>query len=191
MRIHNRLQKVMVLFLACSLLLALCGCDRPQEDQNAQEQAPGRFWYEGVFLDEEEVEHAFIEASGDFPKYENLPFHFHVTTSFMPETRHEELYGTPVTVHITRYAYGPVQNEKGNTASDNEGLLVELSSTDERMQALINSTDAIFHITGSYSVAGQYTAQLDYADGTPIDMTIEGVFGLCIEDKSLTLEQQD
>ena len=178
MRIHNRLQKVMVLFLACSLLLALSGCDRPQEDQSAQEQAPGRFWYEGVFLDEEEVEHAFIEASGDFPKYENLPFHFHVTTSFMPEVRHEELYGS-------------VQNEKGNTASDNEGLLVELSSTDKEMQALIDGTDKVFHITGSYTVAGQYTAQLDYAHGTPIDVTIEGVFGLCVDDKSLTLEQQN
>ena len=191
MRIHNRLQKVMVLFLACSLLLALSGCDRPQEDQSAQEQAPGRFWYEGVFLDEEDVEHAFLKASSDFPKYENLPFHFHVTTSFMPEERHEELYGTPVTVHIMRYAYGSVQGEKGKTASDNEGLLVELSSTDKRMQALIDSTDMTYHITGSYTGGGKYTDQLDFANGTPLDITIEGVFGMSDNDGNVTLERQN
>ena len=191
MRIHTHYPRVVAVLLMCSLLLALSGCNTSQEHQSPQEKALGYFWYEAVFLDKADVENAFVEASGSFPKYKFVPYNFHVTTSFMPEPKHEELYGTPVTVHITKYAYGSVQNEKGNTASDNEGLLVELSSTDKRMQALIDSTDAIFHITGSYTVAGQYTAQLDYADGTPIDITIEGVFGLCVDDKSLTLEQQN
>ena len=170
--------RVFVIFLTCSILLAFSGCGRSREHQSPQEKALGYFWYEAVFLDKEDVENAFIEASGSFPKYKFVPYDFHVTTSFKPAPKHAELYGTPVTVHIIRYAYGTIQDVQEKTFSDNEGLLVELSSTDKRMQDLIDSTDKTFHITGSYTGAGKYTEQLDFSDGTPIDITIEGVFGM-------------
>ena len=191
MRIHNRSPRVMVTFLMCALLLALSGCNKTREHQSPQEKALGYFWYEAVFLDYKDVENAFIEASGRFPKYEYVPYTFHVSTSFMPDPKHEELYGTPVTVHIIGYANGSIQDVQENTTSDNEGLLVELSSTDKRMQALIDSTDMTYHITGSYTGGGKYTDQLDFANGTPLDITIEGVFGMSDNDGNVTLERQN
>ena len=108
----------------------------------------------------------------------------------MPEPKHEELYGTPVTVHIVKYAYGSIQDAEENTTSDNEGFLVELSSTDESMQALIDSAGKTFHITGSYTGGGKYTEQLDFSEGKPTDITIEGVFGMSDNDGNITLGQQ-
>ena len=191
MRIHNHFQRIIVVFLTCTILLPLFGCDRSQKHQSPQEKAMGYYWYEAVFLNKEEVEKAFIEASGNFPKYEYVPYHFHVTTSFMPEPKHEELYGTPVTVHIIRYAYGLVQDVQENTSSDNEGLLVEITSTDKRMQALIDSIEKTYHITGSYTGEAKYTGQLDFSDGTPIDITVEGVFGMSDNDENLIIKQQN
>lgn len=148
------------------------------------------FWYEAVFLDKADVENAFVEASSKFPKYMFVPHNFHVTTSFMPEPKHEELYGTPVTVHIVKYTHGTIQDEEENTTSDNEGFLVELSSTDERLQELIDSAGKTFHITGSYTGGGKYTERLDFSDGTPVDITIEGTFGVSDNNGNITLEPQ-
>lgn len=127
-------------------------------------------------------------ASDDYPKYEYVPDAFHVTTQYKPEPRHEALYGTPVTVHIIGYASGSVQDVQENITSENEGLLVELSSTDAAMQALIDSCDKIWHITGSYSYAAKYTGELDFANGAPIEATIEGVFGVADSDGTVILE---
>ena len=96
-----------------------------------------------------------------------------------------------MTVHIIRYAYGSIQDVQDNTASDNEGLLVEISSTDKRMQALIDSIDKTFHITGSYTGEARYTGQLDFSEGTPIDITIKGVFGMSDNDENVTIKQQN
>ena len=59
------------------------------------------------------------------------------------------------------------------------------------MQALIDSTDMTYHITGSYTGGGKYTDQLDFANGTPLDITIEGVFGMSDNDGNVTLERQN
>ena len=67
---------------------------------------------------------------------------------------------------------------------------MELSSTDEKMQALIDSIDKTWHITGSYTVAAVYTNQLDFSDCTPVDITIEGVFGMADSDEVVVLEKQ-
>ena len=68
---------------------------------------------------------------------------------------------------------------------------MEVSSTDEEMQALIDSCDKQLHITGSYSVAAKYTGQLDFSGVTPIEITIEGVFGIADSDGAVILGQQD
>ena len=189
MRIPDHFEKVIVFLFACSIFWTLSGCDSSQKHQSPQEQAEGYYWYEAVFLDKEAVEKAFRTVSDNYPKYEFIPDHFHVTTQFKPERKNEDLYGSSVAVHIIGYASGSVQDLQENTTSDNEGLLVELSSTDERMQALIDSCDKIWHITGSYSVGAKYTEQLDFSNGTPINLTIEGIFGIADSDGNVTLEQ--
>ena len=93
------LKKVLFL-LICSVCSVLPGCARLPKHKSPQEKAIGYFWYEGVFLNDGEAERIFQETTGQFPKYEYVPYHFHVTTKFKPETKNEALYGTPVTVHI-------------------------------------------------------------------------------------------
>lgn len=191
MRIPDHFQKVMTLLLICAILVALPGCDSPQKHQSPQEEALGYYWYEAVFLDKEEVEKAFVAASDNYPKYEFVPDNFHVTALYMPEQKHEDLYGAPVNVHIIGYTYGSVQDTEENFTSDNEGFLVEVSSTDEKMQDLIEGIDKTWHITGSYSGAAVYTNQHDFSDCTPLDITIEGVFGLADSDGTVISEPQN
>jgi hypothetical protein len=59
------------------------------------------------------------------------------------------------------------------------------------MQALIDNTDKNWHITGSYTGAAKYTEQLNFSDSTPVDITLEGVFGVADSDGNIVLEQQD
>jgi len=191
MRISNRFQRGMSFLLACSVLLVLPVCGSSEKHQSAQELSEGYYWYEAVFLDTEDVQKAFSTASDSYPKYEIVPDHFHVTVQYKPEPRHEDLYGTPVTVHITGYASGTVQDPQENMTSENEGLQVELLSADEGMQALIDNTDKNWHITGSYTGAAKYTEQLNFSDSTPVDITLEGVFGVADSDGNIVLEQQD
>ena len=66
---------------------------------------------EGVILSADEVTEAFRSASDEFPRYSVVPETFHITTEYMPETTHEDLYGTEVTVHITGYKYGTSTDE--------------------------------------------------------------------------------
>lgn len=190
MRLSDRFQKVIVVLLICSVMIALTGCDRSQKHQSPQEEALGYYWYEAVFLEKEDVEKSFTTASDDYPKYEYVPDNFHVTTLYMPETKNEEIYGAPVTVHIIGYANGSVLDTEENITSDNEGMLVELSSSNEKMQALIDSIDKTWHITGSYSGAAVYTNQLDFSNCTPLDIIIEGVYGLGDSNETVILEHQ-
>ena len=132
----------------------------------------------------------FSTVSDDYPKYEFTPDVFHITTQYKPDPKHEELYGKPVTICIIGYASGSVRDSEEDITSENEGLLVEFSSTDEEMQALIDSCDKVWHITGSYSVAAKYTGQLDFSDYTPVDITIEGVFGLADSNGKVIQEER-
>ena len=173
-------------------MIAVCcffiGCGSPPKNQSPQEQAEGYYWYEAVILHNEEVEAAFRTASDHFPKYEYVPDAFHVTTKYKPELKHENLYGTAVTVHIIAYTAGAVQAPEEGLISENEGFLVEVSSADEEMQSLLDSCDRIWHITGSYTGAAKYTGQLDFSNAIPIDVTIEGVFGLADSAGKVILE---
>ena len=191
MRNSTCFQKAMVLILSCFVFWTFSVCGSSEKHQSPQEQAEGYYWYEAVFLDKEEVEEVFRMVSENYPKYEFVPDHFHVTTQYKPEPKHGDLYGSPVTVHIIGYASGTVHGIQEDITSENEGLLVELSSAVEGMQDLIDSCDKIWHITGSYSAAAKYTGQLDFSHITPIDQTIEGVFGIGDSDEAVILDQQD
>ena len=81
-------------------------------------------------------------------------------------------------MHIIGYTSGTVQDPEEGHISENEGFLIEVSSADEDMQALLDSIDRVWHITGSYSGAAKYTGKLDFSNAVPIDLTIEGVFGM-------------
>ena len=150
MKIHTCCKKVL-LFLA---MIAVCGffieCGSSSNHLSPLEQEEGYYWYEAIFLQKDDVEAAFRTASDHFPNYEYVPDDFHVTTQFKPDPKHESLYGTAVTVHITGYTTGAVQAPEGDLISENEGFLVEVSSS----------------------------GQLDFSNAMPIDLTIEGVFGL-------------
>ena len=191
MRVSHLFQKGITFLLSRPILWLCSAAEASQVPPNHQKLATGYFWYEAIFLDKEEVEKAFNEASGNYPRYMIVPVNYHVTTHFMPEPKHERLYGKHVTVHIIGYANGSVQDTRDNIASENEGLLVELSSTDEEIQALIDSCDKKLHITGSYSVAAMYTEWLDFSDCIPIDKTIGGVFGFGDSNGTIISDQQN
>ncbi|MBR0364385.1 MAG: hypothetical protein IJH58_04440 [Clostridia bacterium] len=179
------------ILVALMMLLALAGCQakKPAADattttatsekghQSDAEKARGYYYYEAIFLDKDEVLKAFKQAAPDYPKNALTPPEFHVTTAFKPEEKHTSLYGTKVTVHITGYTSGTVRRDDGAGESSNEGFLVELSTDNEEMQALIDSYDKVMHITGSYSAEGYYTEFLDWSKMTPMDITLTGTFG--------------
>ena len=185
------MKRFTAILVALMMLLALVGCTakKPAADvttttatsekghQSDAEKARGYYYYEAIFLDKDEVLKAFKQAAPDYPKNALTPPEFHVTTAFKPEEKHTSLYGTKVTVHITGYTSGTVRRDDGAGESSNEGFLVELSTDNEEMQALIDSYDKVMHITGSYSAEGYYTEFLDWSKMTPMDITLTGTFG--------------
>ena len=185
------MKKLTAILVALMMLLALAGCNakKPAADtaattatsekghQSDAEKARGYYYYEAIFLDKDEVLNAFRQAAPDYPKNDLTPPEFHVTTAFQPEEKHTSLYGTKVTVHIVGYASGTVHRDDGAGESSNEGFLVELSTDNEEMQALLDSYDKVWHITGSYSAEGYYTEFLDWSKTTPMDITVTGTFG--------------
>ena len=185
------MKRFTAILVALMMLLALAGCNakKPAADittttatsekghQSDAEKARGYYYYEAIFLDKDEVLKAFKQAAPDYPKNALTPPEFHVTTAFQPEEKHTSLYGTKVTVHIVGYASGTVHRDDGAGESSNEGFLVELSTDNEEMQALIDSYDKVMHITGSYSAEGYYTEFLDWSKMTPMDITLTGTFG--------------
>lgn len=185
------MKRFTAILVALMMLLALAGCNakKPAADattttatsekghQSDAEKARGYYYYEAIFLDKDEVLKAFKQAAPDYPKNALTPPEFHVTTAFKPEEKHTSLYGTKVTVHITGYTSGTVRRDDGAGESSNEGFLVELSTDNEEMQALIDSYDKVMHITGSYSAEGYYTEFLDWSKMTPMDITLTGTFG--------------
>ena len=185
------MKRFTAILVALMMLLALAACNakKPAADattttatsekghQSDAEKARGYYYYEAIFLDKDEVLKAFKQAAPDYPKNALTPPEFHVTTAFKPEEKHTSLYGTKVTVHITGYTSGTVRRDDGAGESSNEGFLVELSTDNEEMQALIDSYDKVMHITGSYSAEGYYTEFLDWSKMTPMDITLTGTFG--------------
>lgn len=141
--------------------------------------------YEAVFLDNTEVMQLFEEIRGD-QLFEKQTSDFHVTTAFMPSEAAAELYGKPVTVHITGYKVGDVVSDDGSITT-NEGLQAELFSEDEQMQAYLDALEVNFHITGSFKDAAKYTGYIDFSDAEPMDITLTGTFGGFCTDNAIHL----
>ena len=186
MKTWVRIRKAMIVLIACAICVFV-GCASSHPHKSQQEIDVGYYWYEGIFLDSEAVQAAFKSVSDDYPKYEIVPDHYHITTSYKSDIRHDDLYGSAVSVHVVGYAAGTVRDEEEGVTSDNEGLLVELTAENEDLQTLIDNTDRVWHITGSYTYAAMYTGRLDYSDMVPMDITLEGTFGLADSEGKVTL----
>ena len=182
------IRSILTVLAVTAVSFSLAGWQSAEKHQSSEELAEGYYWYEAVFLDKEKAADIFRSISENYPDYEILPHSFHVTTEFKPEKRHKSLYGMPVSVHITGYVSGPVRDEDGHILSYNEGVLVEVTSENEEMQELLTSLDKIWHITGSYTESAKYTEYLDFSNAKPVDITIEGTFGIGDSDGKFTLE---
>ena len=183
----NHLRMVIVLFL-CLALFGCCSSADEVKHKSREEMEIGYYYYEGIFLSTEEVTAAFQSMSDEFPRYPVVPERFHITTEYMPEMTHEDLYGAEVTVHITGYKYGISTDETDGSTSENEGFRVEVTSEDPRMQQLLDSIHKNWHITGSYTTAARYTKYMDFSDADPADFVLTGTFGWCDSDENLVLE---
>ena len=187
-------KKILGTGIALCLCLALLGCGihtGGSAHKSKEELEIGYFWYEGVFLSTEEVTEAFRSVSDEFPRFSVVPEQFHITTEYMPDTVHENLYGTEVTVRITGYQYGTSTDETDGSTSENEGFGVEVTSENPEMQELLDSIDKNWHITGSYTTAARYTKYMDFSDADPVDFILTGTFGWCDSDNNLVLESRE
>ena len=175
------------LFAASILALATAGysgCAIPVGESTAASTAGASasstqaadYYYEAVFLANDEAQALFTSVRGEKAPFENVTKDFHVTTEFMPEQAHPEWYGEKVTVHITSYAVQDVTMDDGNITA-NEGLKAEVSSENKDLEAYLSALDKNFHITGAYKDGAKYTELVDFSKGEPIDATLTGTFG--------------
>lgn len=132
-------------------------------------------FYEAVFLNNDEVSKILYEIRKDAP-FPHIPADFHITTEYKPGLTHSSLYGSTVHVHIVKYKKCSIAIDDEKTTS-NEGLKVVIRSDNDKMQALIDSLDKNYHITGSYMDGAKYTDLIDFTDGQKVDIEITGIFG--------------
>lgn len=188
----KKYRKALKIVLCVCLALSCCGSRADVIEHKSKEELEiGYYCYEGIFLSTEEVTEAFQSASDDFPRYPVVPEVFHITTEYMPDTTHENLYGTEVTVHITGYLYGTSTDAADGSTSLNEGFRVEVKSENPVMQELLDHIDANWHITGSYTTAARYTKYMDFSDASPLDFVLTGTFGWCDSDNRLVLDRRE
>ena len=186
----NNLRTVIVLVL-CFTLFGFSSSADEVKHKSKEELEIGYYYYEGIFLSTEEVTAAFRSVSDEFPRYPVIPEPFHITTEYMPNTTHDNLYGTEVTVHIMGYKYGTSLDESDGSTSENEGFKVEVTSENSKMQELLDSIDKNWHITGSYTTAARYTKYMDFSDAEPVDFKLTGTFGWCDSDDNLVLKSRE
>lgn len=145
--------------------------------------------YEGIFLDNDEIQELFTEVRGKKAPYKNVTQDFHVTSQFMPEEAHTQWYGQQVTVHITAYAKQKVKMDDGKMTA-NEGFKVELDSDNQELNDYLASLDNNYHITGAYKDGAKYTGQVDFSKGEKVDYTVTGTFGGYYSDNAIKLSAE-
>lgn len=155
-------------------------------DSVAPSTQAAEYYYEAVFLANDEAQALFTSVRGEKAPFENVTKDFHVTTEFMPEQAHPEWYGEKVTVHITAYAVQDVKMDDGNTTA-NEGFKAEVSSENKDLEAYLSTLDKNFHITGAYKDGAKYTELVDFSKGEAMDATLTGTFGRGSSDGTIDL----
>ena len=93
----------------------------------------------------------------------------HVTTEFRPKVTHEELYGSKVILHVSKY---------GNNG-ENEGLYVDNIETDNDTLRSLFDNVAVHHITLSVSDSGKpvNSSKINFDKSWNGIDTIEATFG--------------
>lgn len=129
-----------------------------------------KYHYIGIFFNYEEL-HNKIKMIGN--RLERTIANPHVTFMYKPDTADESLFGEKVKVRIIAY---------GNNG-DNEGFKVELFTSNEQLQKMINNIP-VPHITISISDTGK-PVNTRFIDFAPLDnsIEIEGKFGGFVDGK--------
>ena len=175
----GKIRLIVILFLFPLLLLSACTNRHKaieNNDRTGKDKTRNYVVYEGVFLDQDAVLEIAQKIRGDKPAYEKTISNFHVTTAFIPEKDHRDLYGSNVTVHIIGYKAGEVTIEDGKV-THNEALKVQLKSEDPLMEKCLKESQEGWHITLSYEDKAFYTNRMDFSDAQKTDYTLTGVFG--------------
>ena len=146
--------------------------------------------YEGVFLDKDEVLAVAEKIRGSKPAYDKAVSDFHVTTYFLPEISHVEVYGQKVIVHVVGYKAGEVAMEDGKI-THNEALVVELESDDPLTEYCLDQSQEGWHVTLSYEDKAFYTNSMDYSDAQTVDYTLKGVYGAFLNGQFVTFNAED
>lgn len=176
------------LILACMLLsLVIMGCTKSEKaDSESKKTDEGYYYYEAIFLDNEEINDLFCQVRGEQAPYEQLTENFHVTTKFKPEETHSQWYGEKVDVHITAYKAQEIKDDDGNPTY-NEGFKVSVTADNAELENYLESLDNLFHITGSYQDGAKYTDRIDFSDGKKLDLHTTGTFGCGDSDGTIDL----
>lgn len=142
--------------------------------------------YEAFFLDNEAVNGIF-DGIREVPPFEKVTKDFHITTKFMPSEQCIKFYGEKVKIHITAYKIGDVTDDNGSITT-NEGLKANIITDNEELREYLDSLNKNFHITGAYKDAAKYTEYVDFSDGIPLDLYVEGTFGCYYSDGTFGFE---
>lgn len=175
------IKKIISIFIAAIMLSGLIGCGKTESES---QDSKIDYYYEAVFLDNDEIADLFVSVRGEEPPFEILTKDYHVTTEFMSEEVHPDWYGKDVNVHITAYKAQEVEMDDGNMTS-NEGLKVEVSAEDKDLDEYLKNLEKNYHITGSYKDAAKYTNNIDFSDGEPLDIYVTGTFGCSHSDGTI------
>ncbi len=157
-----------------------------KNESSAEKIVKARAMYEGIFLDNDEIQSYFQSVRGDAP-YGSTTKDYHVTTLFYPDKDARAMYGNKIEVHIIGYKAGEIKAEDGSS-THNEGFKVELKTDDKDIQEYLTKNDRNFHITGSYSDNPGYTEFIDFSDADPLDITVTGTFGAYLDNGTIVLD---
>ncbi len=177
----------LTLFLSSLFIFVFFGCDNTEEKISEIKKDDYNYVYEAVFLNRSEILAIFNQMRSEMP-FEKISNEFFISTEFMPDNIHSNLYGKKVKIHITKYKIGTTLNDSGYP-THNEGFKVHLESKDEELQTLLDSYNKNYHITGSYQDGEKYSESIDFSDGKPVDIYVNGVFGLGTSDNTLFLKK--
>ena len=185
---------ISIFSLLVSLLLLFACTNRHKAtmitDRTGKDKSRNYVVYEAVFLDQDEVLEIAEKIRGSEPAYKETIREFHVTTDFLPDQDHRDLYGQEVTVHITGYKAGEVITDDG-TVTHNEAMKASLKSGNQRMQKYLQESQEGWHITLSYEDKSFYTNFMNFSDAQKTDYTLTGKLGAYLNGNFVSYDGND
>lgn len=122
--------------------------------------------YTGAFIDAKELERQLEKHGVNRQKLWREIRDTHATFQFRPKEVDESLFGCPVDIRVIGYGVN----------AQNEGLLVEISCGNEKVQALCDQVE-VPHITLSVSEDGK-PVNTRYVDFAPVQnpFIVQGIY---------------